>query len=54
MPDHTVDLARNRGARLVSGVRIARKVNPRVRPPVCCVQYVGRGDDIASNSGCTP
>ena len=54
MPDHTVDLARNRGARLVSGVRIARKVNPRVRPPVCCVQYAGRGDDIASNSGCTP
>jgi hypothetical protein len=40
-------------ARDCQEVCIARKAIPRVRPPVCCVQYAGRGGDIASIPTCT-
>ena len=33
---------------------IARKVIPRVRPPVCCVQYTAPSRHIACNVHCTP
>ncbi len=33
---------------------IARSVIPRVKPPVCCVQYAGRSGNIAAIPPCIP
>jgi hypothetical protein len=42
------------GARSKAAACIARKVIPRVRPPVCCVQYSPPKPDAACNVYCTP
>ena len=41
-------------ARAKAAVCIARNVIPRVRPPVCCVQYGTSKPDTACNVYCTP
>ena len=50
----TPDPARLGRDEIGRGAGIARSVIPRVRPPVCCVQYTGPGGDIAAIPPCIP
>jgi len=50
----TPDPAWPQGDKIGRDASIARSVIPRVRPPVCCVQYAGRSGDIAAIPPCIP
>ncbi len=46
-------LQRSRACEIGSAACIGRNVIPRVRPPVCCVQYAGHDGDMPAIPACT-
>ena len=46
-------LGRSGEEAVASAICIARNVIPRVRPPLCCVQYTWSNPDIACSVNCT-
>jgi len=48
----TPDPARPGRDEIGQGAGIARSVIPRIRPPVCCVQYGSRSSNIAAIPSC--